>query len=531
MTQSNYSVVTNYGRAWNARAAAGEAVSPITAMVFGDGDRAPTGGETEILNEVYRQTISGQGSYEDQSAAWFDAYLEADIGGFVIREHGLLTADGNLVAIGVRNPGIPKAHPSTGAADDFTYRIDIFFSQIEALVVEVDPIHGLTSERRIDTGDGILGGGGLGQNRTFTLDRKTLLCPKTQKLVLTSDHQPDINAAHGAAQAALAAGLIDSIATNHADADFVIFSGDIADWGQPSDAEIAGNAEPYISLQDQRKNLEQLPCGMNNIFTITGNHEINRNSPESHAEGATFLEYLRRFPAATYHVEIGNIIIIFMGDEAKGTPGTISEETFHWWEDIVVNNQDNFIITVTHQSLAGTINADTASDSAFINTSQLFIDAMTRAENPAKSNLWICGHHGSYSTSQLDNRTVVAHGGCQFVQCGAHVPSLLEAGSARPAVYWTMHWEDGSNSVKLRHWDHSLNGYIDANEIEVISHTPLRLRSMPQFDGRYMRHPRFDRQGYADLAQTAHLTVQQARQEIRLRILEGTPTANMETAL
>ena len=66
-----------------------------------------------------------------------------------------------------------------------------------------------------------------------------------------------------------------------------------------------------------------------------------------------------------------------------------------------------------------------------------------------------------------------------------HVPSILEAGSARPAVYWTMHWEDGSNSVKLRHWNHSLNGYIDANEIEVISHTPLRLRSMPQFDGRY----------------------------------------------
>lgn len=170
MSQANYSVVTTYGREWNARAAAGDEVSPITEMVFGDGDRAPTGGETALVNEVHRQTLSGQGSYEDQSAAYFDAYLEAAIGGFVIREHGLVTADGNLVAIGVRNPGIPKADPATGAADDFTYRIDLFFDQMDALVVEVDPRHGLTAERRVDTGDGLTGGGALGADLTISLD-------------------------------------------------------------------------------------------------------------------------------------------------------------------------------------------------------------------------------------------------------------------------------------------------------------------------------------------------------------------------
>ena len=115
-------------------------------MVFGDGDRAPTGGETALLNEVHRETLSGQGLVEGQTAAFFEAYLGPNIGGFVIREHGLLTADGTLVAVGVRNHGIPKADPATGASDDFTYRLDIFFEHLDVLVVQVDPIHGITSD-------------------------------------------------------------------------------------------------------------------------------------------------------------------------------------------------------------------------------------------------------------------------------------------------------------------------------------------------------------------------------------------------
>lgn len=146
MPQENYTIVTNYGREWNARAAAGEAVSPIAEMVFGDGDRAPVGGEVALLNEVHRSAIGNQGLLDDATAAFFEAYLPAEIGGFVIREHGLLTADGRLVAVGVRNPGIPKADPATGAADDFTYRIDVFFDQLDALVVEIDPVHGVTRD-------------------------------------------------------------------------------------------------------------------------------------------------------------------------------------------------------------------------------------------------------------------------------------------------------------------------------------------------------------------------------------------------
>ncbi|MEC5291958.1 phage tail protein [Aurantimonas sp. C2-6-R+9] len=174
MTQSNFTIITRYGREWQAKKAAGQVVPAIDRMVFGDGDRIPAGGEAALLNEVHREGLSNWGILADETAAFFDAYLSAEIGGFVIREHGLLDAAGGLIAIGRRDPGIPKADPATGAADDFTYRIDVFFTDLQALVVAIDPVHGLTAERRIDTATGLAGGGDLSQDRTLTTDWSNL---------------------------------------------------------------------------------------------------------------------------------------------------------------------------------------------------------------------------------------------------------------------------------------------------------------------------------------------------------------------
>lgn len=170
MTQTNYTVPTVYGRNQNAKAQAGQTVPAITHIVFGDGVRQPTGGETALLNVVHTATLSDSGVYPDQTAAWFECYLGPDIGGFVIREHGLLDADGNLVAIGVRDPGVPKADPQSGAADDFTYRIDVLFDAVDAINVQVDPLHGIGGGRRVDTGTYLTGGGALSQDLLLDAD-------------------------------------------------------------------------------------------------------------------------------------------------------------------------------------------------------------------------------------------------------------------------------------------------------------------------------------------------------------------------
>jgi hypothetical protein len=132
---------TNYGREWNARAMAGEAVSPITKMAFGDSNRVVAGGENALGNEVHRVTISAHGIVDGETAAYFDGPLPQGVGGFVIREVGLFTEDGKLVAIGTRDPGLPITNQ-----DDLTYRFEVFYDQLDALVVQIDPVHGITAE-------------------------------------------------------------------------------------------------------------------------------------------------------------------------------------------------------------------------------------------------------------------------------------------------------------------------------------------------------------------------------------------------
>ena len=142
---STLAIPTEYGREWNARAAAGEAVSPIVEMRFGDGTRAPDGSETGLENEVHKTTFANQGISSDGLSAFFDGPLPKGVGGFVIREVGLFTADGNMVAVGTRDPGVPISD-----VDDLTYRFEVFFDRLEALTVELDPIHGLTEDRLPD---------------------------------------------------------------------------------------------------------------------------------------------------------------------------------------------------------------------------------------------------------------------------------------------------------------------------------------------------------------------------------------------
>ena len=162
---TTYVIPTDFGNQWNASAAAGNDVSPVTQMAFGDGDRTPTGAETQLLNEVHRVLVSDYGVPEGETHAFFDGPLPQGVGGFSIREFGLFTADGDMVAIGRRDDALPIREE-----DDLVYRLEIFYSRLDALTVEVDPVYGVSPSRRIDTGKGLKGGGDFSADRTHELD-------------------------------------------------------------------------------------------------------------------------------------------------------------------------------------------------------------------------------------------------------------------------------------------------------------------------------------------------------------------------
>ncbi|HBD5072149.1 TPA: phage tail protein [Escherichia coli] len=104
MTTKHCSILTNRGKALEAASAARGAPVVLDGFVVGDGNGnavTPEAGQTALVREVYRGTISRLTVSPDQENQ-FIAYLvlPEGVGGFTVREAGLLTTDGVLYAVG-----------------------------------------------------------------------------------------------------------------------------------------------------------------------------------------------------------------------------------------------------------------------------------------------------------------------------------------------------------------------------------------------------------------------------------------------
>ncbi|HCK1869780.1 TPA: phage tail protein [Escherichia coli] len=104
MTTKHCSILTSRGKALEAASAAGGAPVVLDGFVVGDGNGnavTPEAGQTALVREVYRGTISRLTVSPDQENQ-FIAYLvlPEGVGGFTVREAGLLTTDGELYAVG-----------------------------------------------------------------------------------------------------------------------------------------------------------------------------------------------------------------------------------------------------------------------------------------------------------------------------------------------------------------------------------------------------------------------------------------------
>lgn len=163
---SDISIPTQAGIQWNAQAAAGQNVLPITEIAFGTSDRIPNSNETSLGDEVFRQTISDFGTRDNDTQAFFQVPLIGADQTFTFQEIGLFLSDGTMVGVARR-----AAPQLVGPLDAYTYEFIIAYSSLEALVVEVDPIHGIAANRRIDTDgeSGLVGGGDFSQNRTHSI--------------------------------------------------------------------------------------------------------------------------------------------------------------------------------------------------------------------------------------------------------------------------------------------------------------------------------------------------------------------------
>lgn len=115
-------------------------------------------------------------------------------------------------------------------------------------------------------------------------------------------------------------------------------------------------------------------------FEIIGNHDLKSD------KGKLFKEKLRE--EVNYNIEYGNLLFIFLSDEIGGKPTDISDETFLWWKDLVINNQDKIIIVVTHAPLEGSnIPYSTRHDRKILGS-----DRFREILKNYKVDLWLSGH-------------------------------------------------------------------------------------------------------------------------------------------
>ena len=117
-----------------------------------------------------------------------------------------------------------------------------------------------------------------------------------------------------------------------------------------------------------------------NWYEIIGNHDLKTDM------GKLFRQKLRE--DVNYSIVKGNILFIFMSDSERGKATEISDETFEWWKDLVINNQNKIIVVTTHAPLEDSgIPFSSFTDRQVIN-SERFTDVLREYE----VDLWLSGH-------------------------------------------------------------------------------------------------------------------------------------------
>lgn len=142
MAEKYYSILTNRGKELEAQSSATGKPVIIKDFVVGDGNGQavkPDPAQTKLVREVYRNTISALQVSPDQTNQFFaQLVLPVDVGGFVVREVGLLTDAGELYSV-ANCAAIEK--PENGVSVNLQFRLAVSETA--------------TIELKVATGDGL----------------------------------------------------------------------------------------------------------------------------------------------------------------------------------------------------------------------------------------------------------------------------------------------------------------------------------------------------------------------------------------
>lgn len=137
-----YTILTDYGAAEEAAAHATGTQVQLAQIAVGDGNgnyHAPLPKQTALVNEVWRGNINDL-KVDAKNPKWVVAEIEIppNVGGWTIRELGLIDSKGGLVAV-CKYPETYKPRMDSGAAKEIYIRMVTAFSNVDSIELTIDP--------------------------------------------------------------------------------------------------------------------------------------------------------------------------------------------------------------------------------------------------------------------------------------------------------------------------------------------------------------------------------------------------------
>ena len=137
-----YTIATEIGTAAASNAFLTGTKVNITTFIVGDGggiEYAPTPDMTELRNEVWRGVVShAEIDPDSPNVINYTALLPSTVGGFVMREMGIMDDQGRLIGIG-NMASTPKIRFDQGISDEIELTFSLTISSPEAMEWKVDP--------------------------------------------------------------------------------------------------------------------------------------------------------------------------------------------------------------------------------------------------------------------------------------------------------------------------------------------------------------------------------------------------------
>jgi predicted phosphodiesterase len=162
-----------------------------------------------------------------------------------------------------------------------------------------------------------------------------------------------------------------------------------------------------------------------------------------------------------YSVKKGNLLILMMSNESPGRQTYISDVTFRWWRNLVINNQDKIIITVTHGALEGSGITASYLDRLIIKDSKRFTETLKKY----RVDLWLSGH--SHLPGWIPNMQKINkdYGNTVFIDMGAIREDFMTDSESLLIIF-----RDGSSYAIIKRRNHSSCKYINGDFIFQLPH-------------------------------------------------------------